>query len=72
MSINAMAKSKEQNPLPMIKFDGESDMANTITNKMAVKISTTKYLAGILRPQQWALPLKNNHDNRGMFKNQGI
>jgi hypothetical protein len=52
MSINAMTKSKEQNPLPIIDFDNESDTANTITNKMAVKISTIKYLAGILPPQQ--------------------
>jgi hypothetical protein len=70
--MNAMTKSKEQNPLPIIKFDSESDIANTITNKVAVKNSTIKYLAGILRPQQWALPLKNNHDRRGMFRYQGI
>jgi hypothetical protein len=50
--MNAMTKSKEQKPLPMKKFDGESDMANIIINRVAVKISTIKYLAGILRPQQ--------------------
>jgi hypothetical protein len=52
MSINAMAKSKEQNPLPMKKFDNESDVVNAITNKVAVKISTIKYLAEMLRSQQ--------------------
>jgi hypothetical protein len=72
MSMNAMARSKEQNPQPMIKFDNESEAINTITNKVAVKSSTIKYLAGILCPQQRALPLKSNHDNRGMFNHQGI
>jgi hypothetical protein len=70
--MNAMTKSKEQNPLPTIKFDSESDEVDTITNKVAVKNSTIKYLAGILCPQHWALPLQNNHDSRGMFKYQGI
>jgi hypothetical protein len=71
MSINATTKSSEQNIVPTMKFGSEYDRYRP-ANRVAVRSSMMKYLAGICRPQQRAFPRRHSHDTSGMFSQNGM
>jgi hypothetical protein len=70
--MKAITSSREQNMQHMTKFSMESLTANIATNKMAVRLSTIRYLAGILCPQQLARPRRSSHARIGTFFQNGI